>query len=156
ERALRFTPAESVDAKLDKLESLVVGHYRRPREDVRFIADLLSVPSTGRYGPIALSARRHKEESMPALVELTEAAARMKPTIVLTEDAHWADPSSLEMLDILVDRMNHVPLLLLLTHRPEFESRWTTMDHVTMIDLSRLKRDESRAIISRLTSGKSM
>ena len=150
ERTLRFGRDETADAKLDKLESLVVEHFHLPREDVRFIADVLSIPSETRFGPSALSARRRKEESMRALVDLTELGARAKPTVLLFEDAHWADPSSLELLDLLVDRLPNIPLLVLLTHRPEFRSPWSDLAHVTAFDLSRLKRTECRAIIVRL------
>lgn len=156
ERALRFGRDDTADAKLDKLESLVVDHFHLPRNDVRFIAELLSIPTQARFGPIAMSARRLKEESMRALVDLTELAARAKPTLLLFEDAHWADPSSLELLDILVGRLPNVPLLVLLTHRPEFQSPWSDLEHVTAIDLSRLKQAESRAIISRLAAGKAL
>ena len=156
ERALRFGRDDTADAKLDKLESLVVEHFHLPREDVRFIADVLSIPSETRFGPTALSARRRKEESMRALVDLTELGARAKPTVLLFEDAHWADPSSLELLDLLVDRLPDIPLLVLLTHRPEFRSPWSDLAHVTAFDLSRLKRAECRAIIVRLADGKAL
>jgi len=155
-RALHFTHDEPVESKLDKLEALVVGHFGLPREDVRFVAEVLSVPSLERYGPVALSARRHKEESLRALVDITAAAARKTPSLMLFEDAHWADPSSLELLDLLVDRLPQLPLLVVLTHRPEFHARWAQLPHVTSLDLSRLKRDESRAIITRLASGKTL
>ena len=154
ERSLRFARDESLEAKLDKLESLVTQHFGRPREDVRFIADVLSIPSDERYGTVALSARRRKEESMRALAELTLAAARARPTLMLFEDAHWADPSSLELLGMLIGRLHESPLLVVLTHRPEFHATWTELSHVSSIDLNRLKRDESRAIVARLTDGK--
>lgn len=155
-RALRFTRDDSVDSKLDKLESLVVGHFGLPSEDVRFIADVLSIPTLQRYGPIALSARRHKEESMRALLDITAASARRRPSLMLFEDAHWADPTSLELLDRLVGRLADLPLLVVLTHRPEFHTRWLQSSHVTSIDLPRLKGEESRAIISRLADGKAL
>ncbi len=155
-RTLGFVRDDSEESKLDKLEALVVGHYGRPKADVRFIADVLSMPSQPRYGPIALSARRYKEESLRALLDLTDAAARRTPSIMLFEDAHWADPSSLEWLDLLVGRLPGMPLLVVLTHRPEFHRRWLQAPQVSAMDLSRLKGDESRAIISRLSAGKTL
>lgn len=156
ERALHFGRDESTESKLDKLESLVVQRFGRPRDDVRFIADVLSIPTDGRYGSSAFSARRRKEESMRALVDLTVAIARSRPTQMLFEDAHWADPSSLELLQLLIARLDEFPLLLVITHRPEFQARWPELPHVSTIDLNRLKREESRAIVARLSHGKSL
>ena len=156
ERALNFSRDESTDSRLDKLESLVTGHFGRPREDVPFIADVLSIPTQERYGRVALSARRRKEESMRALVDLTIAAAHARPTLMLFEDAHWADPSSLELLALLIARLDEHPLLVVLTHRPEFHSQWLGLEHVSSMDLNRLKRDESQAIVARLANGKSL
>jgi predicted ATPase len=74
----------------------------------------------------------------------------------LFEDAHWADPTILEVLDLLIERVRTTPLLIVLTHRPEFQSRWSRHGHVTALNLSKLTRAQSSAIISKLTSGKAL
>jgi predicted ATPase len=75
---------------------------------------------------------------------------------MLFEDVHWADPTSLEVLDLLIDRVRSIPLLIVLTHRPEFQSRWGAHGHVTGLNLSKLTRAQSGAIVSRLAGGKAL
>ena len=104
ERALRFARDDTAEQKLDKLEALVVGQYGRPREDVRFIAAMLSIPYEERYGAIAMTPQKFKDETLRALVDTTEAIARRQPTVMLFEDAHWADPTTLEVMDLLIHR----------------------------------------------------
>ena len=125
ERTLRFARDEVADSKLDKLEALMVTQYGRPIEDVRFTASLLSIPYEERYSALTMTPQKFKDETLRTLVDLTEAAARKQPTVMLFEDAHWADPTSLEVMDLLVDRVRTIPLLIVLTHRPEFQSRWS-------------------------------
>jgi class 3 adenylate cyclase/tetratricopeptide (TPR) repeat protein len=156
ERALKFGRDESAESKLDKLEALIVTHYGRPLEDVRFIAAMLSIPCEDRYGALSMTPQKHKDETLRSLVDLTEAAARKHPTVLLFEDAHWADPTSLEVLDLLIDRVRTRPLLLVLTHRPEFPSRWSRHGHVTALNLSKLTRAQSGAIVSKLTRGQAL
>ncbi len=84
------------------------------------------------------------------LVDLIEAAARRQPSVMLFEDAHWADRTTLEVLDLLIDRVRKVPLLVVLTHRPEFQSRWSEQGHVGALNLSKLTRAQSAAMVSTL------
>ena len=156
ERALKFSRDETPDAKLDKLEALIVTSFRRPLSDVRFIASVLSIPYEERYGALSMTPQRFKDETLRTLVDLTEAAARKHPTVMLYEDAHWADPTSLEVLDLLIDRVKAIPLLIVLTHRPEFQSRWSQQGHVTALNLSKLTRAQSGAIVDKLTQGKEL
>lgn len=125
ERASEFGHEESPEAKLDKLEALIVGQYGRPREDVRFIATMLSVPCEARYGFVAMTPQKFKDETFRALVDTVEAAARKQSTVMLFEDAHWADPTTLETMDLLIHRMSSISLLVVITHRPEFAPRWS-------------------------------
>jgi class 3 adenylate cyclase len=120
ERALKFTRDEPADAKLDKLEALVVTQYGRPIADVRFVAAILSIPYEQRYGVLPMTPQKHKDETLRTLVDITEAAAGWQPSVLLFEDAHWADPTTLEVLDLLIDRVRTIPLLVVLTHRPDF------------------------------------
>src|SRR5690349_20996944 len=156
ERVLRFTRDETAEAKLDKLEALVVTHYGRPLADVRFVAAILSIPCEERYGTLAMMPQKHKDETLRTLVDITEAAARRQPSVLLFEDAHWADPTTLEVLDLLIDRVKAMPLLVVLTHRPEFQSRWSGHGHVGALNLSKLTRTQSAAMIAVLTGGKAL
>ena len=156
ERALKFTRDEAADSKLDKLEALIVTHYARPLADVRFVAAILSIPCEERYGALTMTPQKHKDETLRTLVDLTEAAARRQPSVMLFEDAHWADPTTLEVLDLLIDRVKTVPLLVVLTHRPEFQSRWSGQGHVGALNLSKLTRTQSAAMVSTLSGGKAL
>jgi len=156
ERALRFARDESPAAKLDKLEAFMVTRYRRPPSDVRFIASILSIPFEERYGTLPISPQKQKDETLRSLVDLIEAAARSQPSVMLFEDAHWADPTTLEVLDRLIDRVSSVPLLIVLTHRPEFRSRWSEQGHVSAMNLSKLTRAQSTAILLSLAGGKAL
>ena len=156
ERTLKFARDETADAKLDKLEALVVTQYGRPLADVRFVAAILSIPCEQRYGTLSMTPQKHKDETLRTLVDLIEAAARKQPSVVLFEDAHWADPTTLEVLDLLIDRVRTVPLLVVLTHRPEFQSRWSGQGHVGALNLSKLTRTQSAAMVSALAGGKAL
>jgi tetratricopeptide (TPR) repeat protein len=103
-----------------------------------------------------MTPQKHKDETLRSLVDLTEAAARKQPSVMLFEDVHWADPTTLEVLDLLVDRVKGFPLLIMLTHRPEFQSRWSEQGHVSALNLSKLTRAQSGAMVSRVTGGKAL
>jgi class 3 adenylate cyclase/predicted ATPase len=152
ERTLQFARGAAAEEKLDKLEALIVGEYGRPREDVRFIASMLSIPWEARYGALAMTPQRFKEEILRALVDAVEAVARRQPTVMLFEDAHWADATTLETLDMLLHRVRNVPLLAVITHRLEFPPRWSQHGHVAALSLSKLTPGQSTAMVSRLTS----
>jgi class 3 adenylate cyclase len=156
ERALKFARDESTESKLDKLEALIVGHYDLPLSDVRFIASMLSIPCDERYGVITMTREKHKDETLRTLVDISEAAAKKQPSVVLFEDAHWADPTTLEVLDLLIDRVRDIPLLIVLTHRPEFQHRWSGHGHVIGLNLSKLTRAQSSALVNRVADNKAL
>ena len=103
-----------------------------------------------------MTPQKHKDETLRTLVDIIEAAARQQPSVMLFEDAHWADPTTLEVLDLLIDRVKTVPLLVVLTHRPEFQSRWSEQGHVGALNLSKLTRTQSAAMVSALAGGKAL
>ena len=156
ERALKFGRNEPPESKLNKLEALIVTYYGRPLADVRFIASMLSIPCEARYGAISMTPQKHKDETLRTWVDITEAASRRQPSVMLFEDVHWADPTTLEALDLLIDRVRAVPLLIVLTHRPEFQSRWAQHGHVIGLNLSKLTRAQSGAMVSRVAGGKAL
>src|SRR6202044_3592910 len=107
----------------------------RPQADVGFVAAILSIPCEQRYGDLTMTPQKHKDETLRTLVDIFEAAARQRPSAMLFEDMHWADPTTLEVLDLLIDRVKTVPLLVVLTHRPEFQSGWSEQGHVGALNL---------------------
>ena len=121
-----------------------------------WIAAILSIPYEQRYGALPMTPQKQKDETLRTVVDLIEAAARQRPSVLLFEDAHWADPTTLEVLDLLIDRVKTVPLLVVLTHRPEFQSRWSGQGHVGALNLTKLTRTQSAAMVSALAGGKAL
>lgn len=156
ERVLKFTRDDSADIRLDKLETLMVQGQGLQRSDVRFVADMLSLPSDARYGSIPITPQKHKDETLRVLLAFVQAVVHSQPTVLLYEDAHWADPTTLEVLERLVDLARNWPLLIVLTHRPEFEPKWMGYGHVTALSMSRLTRVQSSAIIAGITGGRAL
>jgi class 3 adenylate cyclase/predicted ATPase len=156
ERALRVEREDTAAQKLDKLEALIVGEYGCPRADVRFIASMLSIPCDERYGAVTMTPQKFKDETLRALVDTTVVIARRQPMVLLFEDAQWADPTTLEILDLLILRVRNVPLLVVITHRPEFAPRWSHHGHVAALGLTKLTRAQSTALVSRLIGGKAI
>jgi predicted ATPase len=156
EGVLRFAREDTAEQELDKLEALVVGQYGGPRENLRFLAAMLSIPGEERYRVVAMTPQKFKDEALRALVDTREAIARRRPTVMLFEDAHWADPTTLEVKDLLIHRVRNIPLLVVLTHRSEFSSRWSHYDHVAALTLTKLTRSQGNAMVSRLADGKAL
>src|SRR5262249_31907640 len=113
-------------------------------------------PCEERYGAVMMTPHKFKDQTLRTLVDTVEAAARKEPTVMLFEDAHWADPTTLEVMDLLIHRIRNLPLLVVVTHRPEFSSRWSHYGHVAALTLTKLTRPQSSAMVSRLAGGKAL
>ena len=154
-RAAGFAPVDSATSKLEKLEALL-ARGAPPDEDVALLADLLSLPVSERYLLPNLSARQKKEKTLEALIGRLESVARRRPVVIILEDAHWIDPTSRELLDLTVDRIRNLPVLLIVTFRPEFQPPWADQAHATMLALNRLDRRDRIALIKRIADGKTL
>ena len=133
-RASGLSADDPPAARLEKLEALL-GHAAAPEEDVAFIADLLSLPASDRHPPPNLSPQRKKERILEALIRQLDSLARQRPVLMVFEDAHWVDPTSRELLDLTIERVRNLPVLLVVTFRPEFEAPWAGQPQVTMLTL---------------------
>src|SRR5262249_53139627 len=149
QRTAGFDREDTLEAKLDKLRALL-SPASPPDEDVAILAELLSIPTSNRYQPIALTPQQKKQKSFDALIRQLEALARRRPNMIVFEDAQWIDPSSRELLDRTVERVASLPVLLLITCRPEFQSVWTEKSHVSSMVLNRLDRSAGAALIRSL------
>ena len=156
ERALKFGREEPAQSRLDKLRAMLVDQYARPQEDLRFLAAMLSIATESNVGAPALTPQRFKDETLRAIVGLTMAVARKQAAVMLFEDTHWIDPTSLAFLDLLIGQSRDFPLLVVLTHRPEFVATWSEHDHVTELNLSRLSRAQCGLLVTRLTQGRAL
>jgi class 3 adenylate cyclase len=123
----RDDPPAARQAKLEALLALAAP----PDEDVAFIADLLSLPASGRHPLPNLNPQRKKERTLEALIRQLEGLVRQQPVLMVFEDAHWIDPTSRELLDLTVERVRSLPVLLIVTFRPEFQPLWTGQPQVT-------------------------
>jgi tetratricopeptide (TPR) repeat protein len=153
ERALDVARNDSDAARLRKIEAALVGRWHRSPRDCQLIARLLGVESDLRYGPLELTPQRQKEDTLRLLVDLLAGLARERGAFIVFEDVHWADPTTLELLEILLRRVESQPLLALVSFRPEFIPAWTG-DHLTLVPLARLSRTESAQLVERITGGK--
>jgi class 3 adenylate cyclase/predicted ATPase len=135
ERAAHLAAEDPAETQLDKLEAMLAPS--RTAETAPLLASLLSIPTGERYPPLALSAAQQRRLTLAALLDQLEALARQTPVLMLFEDVHWADATSLEVLDLTVERIRALPVLVLITFRPEYEAPWTGLSHVTSIALDR-------------------
>jgi ABC-type transport system involved in cytochrome c biogenesis ATPase subunit len=135
-RAARLAPEDPPETQLEKLEAILAPSPIA--ETAPLLASLLSIPTGDRYPPRALSAAQQRRVTLAALLDQLEALARQKPVLMLFEDVHWADATSLEVLDLTVERVRVLPVLVLITFRPEYEAPWTGLSHVISIALDRL------------------
>jgi class 3 adenylate cyclase/predicted ATPase len=153
-RAAGFARDDPPAAKRQKLESLL-ALAAPPDDDVAFLVDLLSLPSSERHPLPGLSPQRKKERTQEALIRQLEGLTRQQPVVMVFEDAHWIDPTSRELLDLTVERVRGLPVLLIVTFRPEFRSPWTGQPQVTMLALNRLDRRDRAALVAQI-AGKTL
>src|SRR5215469_9215165 len=147
--AAGFTGNDRPVAKLEKLEALL-ARAPPPDEDIAFLADLLSLPGSERHPLPNLSPHRKKERTLEALLRQLEGLAHQQPVVVVFEDAHWIDPTSRELLDLTVERVPALPVLLIVTFRPEFQPPWAGQPQVGMLALNRLDRRDRTALMAQI------
>jgi predicted ATPase/class 3 adenylate cyclase len=157
QRVFQWQRDDTPAAKLDKLER-TLQTYSSPLEDVvPLFAALLSVPlPEARYAAVRLSPQQQKQQTHDALVAWMLEEAERQPVLVVWEDLHWADPSTLEYLGLLLDQSRTSAILNLLTFRPEFVPPWPSRSHMTPLTLTRLERPQVEALLTHLAGGKAL
>jgi class 3 adenylate cyclase/predicted ATPase len=154
QRILLFTQQESDDEKVRKLERALVLYNMK--ETLPFFTALFSLPTSSQYTPLNLTPQKQKERTLQALLQLLVAQAERQATVSVWEDLHWADPSSLEFLTLLVEQIPTTKLLLVLTFRPEFTLPWKPHSHITQLTLNRLGKRQVEAMIEKVGMGKEL
>ena len=149
-RAAGFSSEDDDEAKLRKLTSLIPGELRDAPELVPLLANLVSIRYEDKYPPLNMSPQRQKHRLFEVLIQLLECFAARGPVLLVVEDLHWVDPTSDELIGILIDRLKDLPILAILTARPEFQSHWDDRAHLLHMQLSPLERDDSIAMIELL------
>ena len=153
ERAAGLTREDDPKTKLDRLDARLVTSSTS-REDAALLAEMLSLPNDGRYPALDLAPPQRRQRTLEALIAQIEAIARQTPTLMIFEDAHWADPSSLEAFSQLVDKIQAMRALLFVTFRPEFAAPWVGRPHLTTLSINRLTRRDVEALIDTVAGNK--
>jgi class 3 adenylate cyclase/tetratricopeptide (TPR) repeat protein len=148
EQAAGFSTTDTPAEKLDKLDRLFERAGRPATQAAALMADLLSLPASERFAPIELSPAQRKATTLTALVDHLLYLSDGAPVLFVLEDAHWVDPSTMELLTRLLDSIEKAPVLAIITGRPEFTAPWTGRDHVASLALSRLGRRQCAEMVA--------
>jgi class 3 adenylate cyclase/predicted ATPase len=146
ERAARLAHDDQPQTRLDKLDALL-AQSSTPIEDGAHFAEMLSLANDGRYPALQSTPQQRRQKTLEALISQLEALAHSSPVLMIFEDAHWVDPTSLEALSRIVERIQALPVLLIVTFRSEFEPPWIGQPHVTAVTINRLTQRETAAMI---------
>jgi class 3 adenylate cyclase/predicted ATPase len=153
ERAAGFAHGDTPQTRLDKLDALL-AQTSTSGQDAALLAEMLSLPNDGRYPALEPVPEQRRQKTLAALGIQLETLARSSPVLMIFEDAHWGDPTSLEAFGRTVDRIRTLRVLLIVTFRPEFEALWVGQPHVTALALNRLGHREVDTMIDRVVGNK--
>ena len=155
ERAAGLARDDTLQVKLDKLDVLL-AQTSTSKQDAALFAEMLPLPNDGRYPALELTPQQRRQRTLEALTVQFAGLASQQPVLMIFEDVHWIDPTSLEALNQTVDRIKTLPALLILTFRSEFNAPWVEQSHVTSLTINRLGEREAAAIIARLVGNKEL
>jgi class 3 adenylate cyclase/predicted ATPase len=153
ERAARLARVDTLQAKLDKLDAML-AQTSTSAHDAALFADMLSLANDGRYPMLELAPEERRQRTLAALIAQIGALTRQNPVLMIFEDVHWTDPTSLEVLDLVVERIRTLRALLIVTFRPEFEPPWIGQPHVTVLTINRLTERDIGAMIDHVVGNK--
>ena len=156
ERAAGFKRTETPDGKREKLEALLAKSAGDGEEAASLFAALLSLPASDRYPALQLTPQQLKQKTLGALLAQIRGFAAQAPVLMLLEDAHWMDPTSLELLELLARGITDVPVLAIVTSRNARDHAWLGLDHVVSLSLERLDREQSTGLIGRLPGARAL
>jgi predicted ATPase len=154
ERAAAFESDDPAERRLDQLERLLSRGTNDPAAVAPLFAALLSIPTGTRYPPLDLAPQRQRELTITALLDQLSGLAARQPLLMVLEDGHWLDPTTTELFERIIERVQTLPVLLLITFRPEFEPPWTSYPHMTSLTLNRLGRRHSVEMVAAVAGGK--
>jgi class 3 adenylate cyclase/predicted ATPase len=153
ERAAGLAHDDPPHARLDKLDALLT-QTSTSAEEAALFAEMLSLQNDGRYPALDLTPEQRRQRTLEALTSQLAELARQNPALMIFEDAHWIDPTSLEAVGRVVDRIQTLPVLLIVTFRPEFGPPWIGQPHVTAMTINRLAQRDVSIMIDRLLGNK--
>ncbi len=147
EHAAGFQPTDSPQARFEKLEALLRQGVDDVGESAALLAPLLSLPAEQRYGTMDLTIEQRAERTLQILLDQLLGLAAKAPVLYILEDAHWLDPTTHEMVSRTFGKIGEARVMMLITHRPEFQTDWTRHPQVTALTLSRLSRGQGAAVV---------
>jgi len=156
ERTAGFKADDPPETRLDKLEMLLASATTDVKAVAPLFAALLSIPFGDRYAQLGLSPAQQRRRTLAALLDQLENQARKQPILLLIEDVQWADDTSLELLQLIVERIRHLPVLAFVTFRFEFDPPWGALAHVHRLVLGRLDRECVESITRHIVSGRTL
>lgn len=156
-RALSFVhPERQQDSEAQRLEAIVRDLEMPVETVVPLLSALLSIPLPPGYQPVTLSPEGRKKKTLETVLEMIHRLSASQPVVMIVEDLHWVDASTLGFLDLLIETQATAPILTLLTFRPEFDPPWRHLSHFSEVSLRRLGAKEAGALIALLTDGKAL
>ncbi|WOH69411.1 AAA family ATPase [Bradyrhizobium sp. BWA-3-5] len=155
ERAAEFERGDSPQERRSKLDALLAQSTHNP-EHLAVLASLLALPVDDHYRLRDVTPQKRKEKTFAALLAQLDGLAAQQPVLLIFEDVHWIDPTSLELLAIAVEQVPLLRALMLITARPEFTPPWPSYPHTTTVPLTRLGRRDGAALVLRVTGGKTL
>lgn len=154
EAAAKFQRDDPPHTKLDKLAGLLAGAAEEP-DELALIASLMAIPNVG-YPNLDLTPAKRKERTLGALLSQLDGLTARLPLLITFEDVHWADPTTRELLDMMVARARRLPILIVISFRLEFQPRWSALPHVTTIELPRLGPTDRVSLLQSVAHNKSL
>ena len=155
-QAAGMTSQDSAQAQLEKLDAMARESGIENKDTVSLFAELLSIRGEHRDLPLNVSSEKRKDMTLEALVQYLQRLADRSPVLFILEDAHWLDPTTLDFVTRIIDRIRQMRVLLLITFRPDFKPVWAEYSHVTSLTLSRLPRRQSAELVAAMTGGKAL
>jgi class 3 adenylate cyclase/tetratricopeptide (TPR) repeat protein len=156
QHAAGFARDDTPDNKRAKLKNLLAPGKKNDGGEVELFAELLGLAASPALAAAERDPQAKRRKILAALIKQLETPATRGPVLMLFEDVHWADPTTLELLTLTVERLQSLPILLLITFRPDFQPPWTGQSHVTMLTLNRLSQRDRAALVDHITGGKTL
>ncbi len=156
EWAAGIVRTDSESEKLDKLEGILQGSTETKQEAAPLLASLLSIPFGDRYPRLQINELVQKQRTMEVLVDQLVLLSNRCPVLLVFEDAHWIDRTSLELLNKIILRAADLPVMIIVTYRPEFVPPWSDLGHVTVLKLNQLGRSQVVDFIHKAAGGKTL
>ena len=156
ERSAGFKADDTAEVRLNKLELLLAQSTSPVQAVAPLFAALLSIPFEDRYPELLFSSAQQRRRTLAALLDQFEGYARKRPILLLIEDVHWADDTFLELLNLIIERARQLPILALVTYRPEFEAPWAGLPNVGSLVLGRLSREDVERVVTQVAHGRAL